>query len=79
MRNKIFVVALISEGVKLYYVRQQSKLTQEGDMVLNEPIGIFSPDLVDARKYTDKIRAEWTASYFEGAQVEVIASGERLK
>ena len=78
--NKIYVVSFIdTDGRKLYYVRQKSNLIYEGGMVSNEPIGIFSYDLMDGKKFMDKASAEWCASYFEGAGVEVIASGERLK
>ena len=80
IKNKIFVVSLVAEdGRKLYYVRQKSNLIIEGDMVSNEPIGIFSYDLMDAKKFLDRPDAEWCASYFDGAGVECIKAGERLK
>ena len=79
MKRKVYVVSIQHEGNRLYYVRQQSRITHEGGAVLNEPLGIFSPDLLDARKYTDRAQAEWTASYFEESCVEAIASLEKLK
>lgn len=79
-KAKVYIVSIKGEdGRKLYFCRSQSRFIKDGDMVLNEPIGIFSPDLKDAKKYLDKFRAEWTASYFDGAGVECIKSGERLK
>lgn len=76
----VYVVSCIGEdGRILYYVRQKSSFYEEGNMVVNEPIGIFSTNLADARKFTDRAQAEWTASYFEDARVEMIKQGEKLK
>lgn len=80
VKKYVFVVSYVGEdGRILYFVRQQSRIIQEGDMVKNEPLGIFSPNLPDARKFTDRVDAEWTASYFDNARVEKIKQGERLK
>lgn len=81
-RNKkgVYIVSLIAEdGRKLYYMRQQCQLIEEGGQVLSEPLGVFSYDLIDAKKYIDRSGAEWTASFFDGAGVEFIKEGERLK
>ena len=75
----VFVVSLIHEGKKVYFERQHARIVQEGDLVANEPIGVFTPDLIDAKKFLDRSQAEWCASYFEGAGVECIKEGERLK
>ena len=79
MKHKVYVVSIQHEGNKLYYVKQHSRITHEDGAVLNEPLGIFSHDLLDARKYTDKAQAEWIASYFEEAHIEMISSAEQLK
>lgn len=79
MKHKVYVVSIQYEGNKLYYVKQHSRITHEDGAVLNEPLGVFSPDLLDARKYTDRAQAEWTASYFEDSCVEAITSLEKLK
>ena len=79
MKNKIFVVALIYEGVKVYFVRGGQKPFLEGSILMSEPCGFFHPNIKDAKKFTSRDQAEYCASYFEGAGVEVIASAERLK
>ena len=79
IKNKIFVVSVVLDGRKLYFVRSATRPYLEGGQVLSQPEGIFSPDIMDARKFKDPLPAEMCASYFEGAGVEMIASGERLK
>lgn len=79
MKNKFYVVALLHEGVKVYFVRGDFKPFLEGSIMMSEPCGFFHPDVKEAKKFTSKDRAEYCASYFEGAGVEVLASGERLK
>ena len=79
MKNKIFVVSLIYEGEKLYFVRSNNKPFLEGNILMSEPEGIFHTDLMKAKKFREKIEAELCASYFEGAGVEVITTGEHLK
>lgn len=52
-KNKkgVYIVSLIAEdGRKLYYVRQHCRLIEEGGQVLSEPLGVFSYDLLDAKK-----------------------------
>lgn len=78
-KRRVYIVSLTLEGRKAYYVRQSASFKQEGDHVLSEPMGIFSHDLMDARKFLDRADAEWAASYFDGAGVECIKEGERLK
>lgn len=78
-KKRVYVVTLHERDKKLYYERQHARIVQEGDLVANEPIGVFTPDLIDAKKFLDRSQAEWCASYFEGAGVESIKEGERLK
>lgn len=79
MKNKIFVVALIYEGVKVYFVRGDQKPFLEGSILMSEPCGFFHPDIKQAKKFMTKEQADYCASYFEGAHVEIISSAERLK
>ena len=78
-KKRVYVVTLHEGGKKLYFERQHARIVQEGGLVANEPIGVFTPDLIDAKKFLDRSQAEWCASYFEGAGVECIKEGERLK
>ena len=66
---RCFVVSLIRGGIKFYYKRE------------DEPkgAGVFSPDLLEAQKFLQRYEADFFASRFEGAGVEVIKTGEVLK
>ena len=66
---RCFVVSLMRGGIKFYYKRED----------LAKGCGVFSPDLVEARKFTKRFEADFFAECFEGAQVEVIKTGEVLK
>ena len=79
MKNKIFVVALTYEGVKVYFVRGSQKPFLEGSILMSEPCGFFHPDIKQAKKFMTREQADYCASYFEGAHVEIISSAERLK
>lgn len=79
MKNKIFVVSLIFEGVKVYFVRGSQKQFLEGSILMSEPCGFFHPDIKQAKKFRSRDQANYCASYFEGAHIEVISSAERLK
>lgn len=75
-----FVVVLIVDNKKFYFESEEMGLidpkTQE---TIREPQGFFCDNLIHAQKYLDKWRAEMVASAYEGAQVEVIKTGEVLK
>lgn len=58
-----FVVSLLFNGERFYYVRE----------------GYFLPDLLDAAKWTSREGAERIATLYKGAQVETIKTGEVLK
>ena len=78
--KKTFVVSIKTEEGRLYFVRESSrKIELLGEELLSEPMGIFSHDLKDAKKFETEEQAQNTASYFDGAEVEIIKEGERLK
>lgn len=66
---RCFVVSLVRGGIRFYYKRED----------LNTGRGVFSPDLVEAQKFLKRYEAEFFASRFKGAGVEVIKTGEVLK
>ena len=66
---RCFVVSLVRGGIKFYYKRDD----------LAKDCGVFSPDLLDARKFIKRYEAQFFADRFEGAQVETIKTGEVLK
>ena len=66
---KCFVVSLVRGGIKFYYKRED----------LKKDCGVFSPDLLEARKFTRLYEARFFADRFEGAGVETIKTGEVLK
>lgn len=66
---RCFVVSLVRGGIKFYYKRED----------LAKDAGVFSPDLLEARKFTKRYEAQFFADRFEGAQVETIKTGEVLK
>lgn len=67
--SRCFVVSLVRGGIKFYYKRED----------LAKDAGVFSPDLLEARKFTKRYEADFFADRFEGAQVETIKTGEVLK
>ena len=81
MKNKFFVIVWMNEeGQKLYFENEEMGLIDPvTKTTIREARGYFSPDLKNAMKYRDKWRAEMIASAYQGAVVEIIASGERLK
>ena len=66
---KYFIVSLTRGGLKLYFKR-----TDEA-----KGAGVFTPDLLEAQKFMQKYEADFFASCYEGAQVEIIKTGEVLK
>lgn len=78
--KRVYVVTIKTNEDRLYYVRESSrKIEILGQELLSEPMGIFSHDLKDAKKFETEEQAKNTASYFDNAQVEIIKEGERLK
>ena len=66
---RCFVVSLMRGGIKFYFKRE------------DEPkgAGVFTPDLLEAQKFLRDYEAQFFAERFEGAQVEIIKTGEVLK
>lgn len=80
IKNKIFVVALVLDGQKVYLESEERGLIDPKTKVtIREARGYFSPDVKDAMKFLEKFNAEFVASAYKGAGVECIKSGERLK
>lgn len=79
-RKRVFVVALVLDGQKVYFEREECGLIDPKTKVtIREARGYFSPDLKDAVKFLEKFNAEFVASAYDGADVECIKEGERLK
>ena len=81
-RGKIicYVVSIEHEGRKYYLESEKmGTIDPKTHKTTSEPEGTFSPSLIDAMKWTDKWVAEMACSAYEGAQVEVIKTGEILK
>ena len=72
-----FVVSLMYGGYKHYLKRVEAK--QEEGQPLPVYVGFFSIDLMEAQKFKNEFDAEFFAERFEGAQVEIIKTGEVLK
>ena len=66
---KCFIVSITRAGIKFYFKRW------------DEPkgAGVFTPDLLEAQKFMQEYEARFFADRFEGAQVEIIKTGEVLK
>lgn len=79
-KNYIFVVSLAFDGVKCYFEHEEIGLLDPiTHKTIRKPTGYFTTDLKEAQKYQDKWHAEMVASAYEGAGVECIKEGERLK
>ena len=79
-KNFVFVVVLFLDGKRFYFVNESSRIIKKKrGRVLNCSEGTFSSDLINAKKYLNKVDALWVASWFEGATVESINEGEVLK
>ena len=74
---RCFVVSLMRGGFKHYLKRIETR-EQEG-FPLPLFVGFFSVDLMEAQKFLKIYEAQYFADRFEGAQVEVIKTGEVLK
>ena len=76
-RARCFVVSLIRDNIKFYLKGFEEK------QLLGSPLpsilGKFSPDLTEAQKFLKEYEAQFFAERFEGAQVEIIKTGEVLK
>ena len=66
---RCFVVSLVRGGIKFYYKRED----------LAKECGVFSPDLLEARKFLKRFEADFFAEKYKGARVEIIKTGEVLK
>ena len=81
-RGKIicFVVSVVFNGTKYYLMREEVGLLDPKTLKpIREAEGFFCTDLVRALKWTNRELAEFTCAGYEGAQVEVIKTGEVLK
>ena len=75
-----FVVVLIVDNKKYYFESEEVGLIDpKTHETQREPTGYFCDNLIHAQKYLERWRAEMVASAYEGAQVEVIKTGEVLK
>ena len=74
---RCFVVSLMRGGFKHYLKRIETE-EQEG-APLPVFVGYFSVDLMEAQKFLKEYEARYFAERFEGAQVEIIKTGEVLK
>ena len=79
MRNKIYVIFKFFDTKKLYFKHEQVGIVGKRGEIIREPLGFFVPELVEAKKFKSKKLAEMIASAYEGAGVETIGEGERLK
>lgn len=68
-----FVVSIVCDGVKYYLMREDFTKDEQ------DPEGFFVTDLIRAMKWTDRSLAELVCAGYEGAQVEIIKTGEVLK
>lgn len=79
-KKRVYVVTLYEGDKRLYFEHEERGLIDpHTSTIIRQSKGFFSPDLRDAQKYLDKWRAELVASAYEGAGVECIKEGERLK
>lgn len=74
---RCFVVSLMRGGFKHYLKRIETREQEGAPLPLF--VGFFSVDLVEAQKFLKSYEAQYFADRFEGAQVEVIKTGEVLK
>lgn len=75
-----FVVSAVFNGVKYYLMREEVGLLDPKTLQpIREAEGFFVTDLIRAKKWTDRSLAEFVCSGYEGAQVEIIKTGEVLK
>lgn len=66
--NKVYVISKMFKDGKCYLVSENAW-----------GVGSFSLDIVAAKKFLNKMQAEIWASGYEGATVEVLKEGEKLK
>ncbi|MBO7212760.1 MAG: hypothetical protein J6V44_17385 [Methanobrevibacter sp.] len=76
-RALCFVVVIKHEG-KRYYLKS-IKITETEGSPLPTFEGLFSPSLIEAKKFLKDYDAKFFATKFEGARVEIIKTGEVLK
>lgn len=74
---RCFVVSLMRGGFKHYLKRIETREQEGAPLPLF--VGFFSVDLVEAQKFLKNYEAQYFADRFEGAQVEIIKTGEVLK
>lgn len=74
---RCFVVSLMRGGFKHYLKRIETREQESSPLPLF--VGFFSVDLVEAQKFLKNYEAQYFADRFEGAQVEIIKTGEVLK
>ena len=80
MTAKVFIVSLLFDGVKHYFVRENSGLlSKDGKEVIRQPEGFFTPDVKLAKKFIDRSQAELVSASYIGSKVEVLKEGEKLK
>lgn len=79
MKNKFYIVYIIRGDKLLYFKGHQSRELQGPALIFSELIGIFSPDLSQAKKFSKKLLAQFCAASFEGAHVKSIKWGAVVK
>ena len=80
MKAKVFIISLLFDGIKHYFVREQAgMLSLDGKEIIKQPEGFFSPDVRHAKKFIDRSQAELVSAAYKGSKVEVLKEGEKLK
>lgn len=79
-KRRFYVVVLSFNGVPHYLESEKvGLLDPKTHATIREPMGFFCTDVKHARKFGERWQAEAVSAGYEGAHVETIKGGERLK
>ena len=78
--NRVFyVVVLRFNGVTHYLEHEEAGTLDPAGKPLKKAVGFFTTDVKDALKFSIRLSAEIYCAGYEGAHVETIKGGERLR
>ena len=80
MATRVYVITILINNKKHYFEHEEVGLLDPSThKTIRKPMGYFCTDLKDARKFLERWQAEAVSASYEGAHVETIKQGERLK
>ena len=80
MAKRVYVITVMINAKKHYFEHEEMGLLDPSThKTIRKPMGYFSTDLKDAKKFVERWQAEAVSAGYDESRVETIKEGEVLK